>query len=104
MLPGPGYWPEGNFGVVALTAEPGTHGLVSCVDGADEFTSDDVACEGKQLQWGTGFVWDQPPSGQESSPLYRCRTSPAGERFDSLDPDCEGETADRQLGYLLTQL
>jgi hypothetical protein len=51
-------------------------------------------------------VWTSPPDGvQGSRELFRCRTK-AGERFDSLDPACEGDeqTKEASLGYVVTAL
>jgi hypothetical protein len=103
--PGPGYSPEGNFGVVALTSQAGTATLRDCTDGADAFTSTDAACEGKTVVSTTGRIWSAPPQGVGAyAELLRCTTTSGGERFDSTDPGCEGNNLDRSLGYVVTQL
>jgi hypothetical protein len=99
----PGYWAEGRLGIVALTSEPDTRSLRACYDGADEFTSTDPGCEGKQVRHWLGNAWTvPPPQPQDSRLLYRCRTSATGEFFDSLDPACEGLVVDRELGYIIS--
>jgi hypothetical protein len=92
------------LGMTALTPQEGTSLLMACREGDDLFTSRDMGCEGKTAVALAGHIWSAPPVGVSSAAeLFRCRTS-AGERFDSLDPACEGETVDRSLGYVVTAL
>ncbi len=103
--PAIGYQPVGVQGIVAMTNEPGTRGLVSCVDGTDEFLSNDAACEGKTVRHWVGNSWDEPPAhARASATLFSCSTIATGERFTSLDEFCDGENVIRPLGYVITRL
>ncbi|MGN9907460.1 LamG domain-containing protein [Phytohabitans sp. LJ34] len=95
----PGHWLEGPTGWVALTAQPGTQTLTSCVDGDDQFVSLDPTCAGKRVQSGLGHIWTEPPDGVASRPLYACRVK--GEAYTSLREDCEGYQMEHRLGYAL---
>jgi hypothetical protein len=100
----PGYRRELALGLVAMTAEPGTRQLVSCVDGVDQFLSLDPACEGKTVQGKAGWLWSQPPPGQASRPLFQCVVTAgpmAGQQFTSIAPDCEEQTVRGPLGHVL---
>ncbi|AKU15237.1 hypothetical protein VV02_04125 [Luteipulveratus mongoliensis] len=95
------YQSEAHLGFLSSVQQPGTTPLHSCADGTDEFTSTDAACEGKTVRMQLGWVWTSAPTGvEESAELLRCKTS-EGERFDSLDPDCEGSQRDRSLGFVV---
>jgi hypothetical protein len=95
------YLAEVRLGLVALSAEPGTVPLWSCVDGTDSFTSTDAACEGRSVVSQVGRIWPVRPDEVASHELFRCRAS-WGDLFESTDPGCEGQTVDRLLGYLRT--
>jgi hypothetical protein len=102
--PPPSYRTEGPQDLLALTPEPGTRPLLSCVDGFDWFVSTDPACEGRTLLAPIGNVWTEAPTGRDSRPIYRCRFNNT-DSFVSLDAGCEGLTGDRQqLGYVLSDL
>ncbi|WP_281904608.1 LamG-like jellyroll fold domain-containing protein [Phytohabitans aurantiacus] len=95
----PGYQQEGPAGLVALSTQPGTVTLMSCLDGTDFFVSTDPACEGKQALASTGRIWTAAPDGVPSRPVYRCVY--AGQRYVSLSATCEGYTMDRLIGHVL---
>ncbi|WP_020389212.1 LamG-like jellyroll fold domain-containing protein [Kribbella catacumbae] len=98
------YQAEGGLGLVSMWGQSGTTPLMICRDGSDTFSSTDSACEGKSVVRATGSIWTAPPDGvTATAELFRCRTATA-ERFDSLDPDCEGQTLDRSLGFVVTVL
>lgn len=100
----PGYRFEGTFGLLAMSNEPGTQLVKSCVDGTDRFLSLDPACGGKTVFRDVGYIWTQPPAGLTSMPVYQCalQTGPsAGQLFVSADADCEGQTVRGQLGHVL---
>ncbi|TQM81258.1 concanavalin A-like lectin/glucanase superfamily protein [Saccharothrix saharensis] len=94
-----GYRSEGPLGFLSLVAKSGTHQLMSCHDGYDQFVSTSATCDGKTVSGGLGWAWTQPPADVATRPLYRCRTS-AGQAFASLEPTCEGLTADGLLGHV----
>ena len=100
----PGYRYEGTFGLLAMSNEPGTQLVKSCVDGTDRFLSLDPACEGKTVWRDIGYLWTQPPAGLPSTPLYRCASGSgpsAGELFFSVDANCEGQTVRGLVGHVL---
>ncbi|MFB9627401.1 LamG-like jellyroll fold domain-containing protein [Nonomuraea helvata] len=99
------YRPEAVLGMVALATLPDTVALRTCRDGADEFVSTQSDCEGAAVAtaW-IGNLWTQPPPGVDSTRLYRCKVTASGERFESLDPGCEGQAQVKPLGYVATGL
>ncbi|WP_340684999.1 LamG domain-containing protein [Amycolatopsis coloradensis] len=100
----PGYRHEGTYGLLAMSNEPGTQLVKSCVDGTDRFLSLDAACEGKTVYRDVGYIWTQPPAGLPSIPLYQCALNfgaSAGELFVSGEANCEGQTVRGQLGYVV---
>ena len=101
-----GYQPEGTQGMLALTNEPGTRGLYSCVEGTDEFLATDATCGGKTVRNWAGGIWDAPPDfAADSAPLFLCRTE-SGDRYSSFDQFCEdgAPTQGSRLGYVITRL
>ncbi|GLY94136.1 LamG-like jellyroll fold domain-containing protein [Actinoplanes sp. NBRC 103695] len=96
-----GYRAEGTLGLVPSVDVPGAVALYGCFDGREEFSSTDAACEGKTSIGKVGRIFTDPPAGQESRPLYRCRTTDSNESFDSTSPHCEGQTVDKLLGHVL---
>ncbi|MGW0522977.1 LamG-like jellyroll fold domain-containing protein [Crossiella sp. NPDC003009] len=98
-----GYRAEWRLGILPLTARPGTRALESCVDGTDAFTSVETDCGGKTKLRTLGWVYTSPPAGLASARLLRCKQA-NGERFDTIDPGCEGQQLDAALGYVLTRL
>jgi Concanavalin A-like lectin/glucanases superfamily len=97
------YRPEGSLGLIYLLDGP-YHPLMVCRDGADTFDSDQADCEGKQVVHWIGNIWPDPPADLPSRRLLRCRVTAGGELFESVTPDCEGQTVDRPLGYLVAGL
>ncbi|MBP2472188.1 hypothetical protein JOF53_001060 [Crossiella equi] len=98
-----GYREEFRLGILPLAHQPGTVPLESCLDGADAYTSLSTTCDGKTKLRTLGWIHTAPPAGQDSTRLLRCRR-PDGERFDSVDPLCEGHQQDAVLGHLLTRI
>ncbi|MEU4762472.1 LamG-like jellyroll fold domain-containing protein [Actinosynnema sp. NPDC023794] len=101
----PGYRAESTRGLVAMTQQPGTQPLFSCLRGRDEFSSLDAACEGAQLVARLGYVWTEAPAGQSSHALYRCLL-PYGGHMTTRSDTCEGAGVlpEKQLGYALSSL
>jgi hypothetical protein len=97
----PSYRYEGTLGWLPQVPLDGTQPLTSCRDGGDEFTSVDPACAGKQVLAGLGYVWTAPPSGLDTTALYRCAVN--GQRFVSRSDTCEGRTVEARLGYVLAE-
>ncbi|GAA2785207.1 LamG domain-containing protein [Crossiella cryophila] len=98
-----GYRAEWRMGILPFIPQPGTKALELCLDGTDAFTALETDCGGKTKLRTLGWIHTEPPAGKESARLLRCRL-PNGERFDSTDPGCEGQTPDGVLGYLITRL
>ena len=94
-----GYRSEGTLGFLSLVARTGTHQLMSCHDGGDQFVSTSATCDGKAVGGSLGWVWTQAPADVPTYPLHRCRTT-AGQAFASLEPTCEGLTVDGLLGHV----
>ncbi len=100
-----GYRAEGEQGLVAMTQQPGTRPLYSCLRGRDEFSSLDAACEGAQVVARLGYVWTEAPAGQSSHALYRC-VLPNGSHLTTRSGTCGGTglPPEKQLGYVLSGL
>ncbi|TCO59398.1 concanavalin A-like lectin/glucanase superfamily protein [Actinocrispum wychmicini] len=100
----PGYRFEGTLGLVAMTDEPGTAPLMSCMDGVDQFLSVGTGCGGKTVVGPVGRIWTSAPPGRASGVLYQCAVTSgaaAGQIFASRSADCEGQTVRGPLGYVL---
>ncbi|MFD8500618.1 LamG domain-containing protein [Amycolatopsis sp. NPDC059657] len=103
----PGYRHEGTFGSIAMTNEPGTQALMSCVDGSDRFLSTDPACGGKTVEVPIGYLWTEAPAGRASTQLFQCSLNSgpsAGELFVSWESNCEGQTVRGPLGYIIKEV
>jgi len=101
--PPAGFTPEGVFGALVATAEPGTRKLFACKvkSEKDWFTSTDQSgkCEGEQSLGLLGHIYANPPAWAGSRALYRCNAGAS--HFDSLDAGCEGKTKEFLMGYLV---
>ncbi|MFC4851873.1 LamG-like jellyroll fold domain-containing protein [Actinophytocola glycyrrhizae] len=98
--PRPGYHFERTLGVPAVSSEgedeASTRMLYSCQDGADIFTSTDVACGGQPLLGEVGLVYITPPTHVATVPVHRCDTGT--DRYDSRI-GCGSATQEELLGY-----
>ena len=99
------YAPEGMLGLIAATPQPGTVALYGCADGTDHFSSTDPTCGGGSAQalYYFGEIWTAPPGSASPPELHACQITSSGERFDSVDPMCEGQSDLGRLGYLAAQ-
>ncbi|WP_158702030.1 LamG domain-containing protein [Kitasatospora sp. MMS16-BH015] len=99
---------EGPAGALPLTQLPGTQPLHSCLTtGGDVFSSTDPSCEstGATDLGIQGYLWTSAPAGLPSHPIWRCVLKDFGNsHLDSIQSTCEGQTMDRQLGYLLNDV
>jgi hypothetical protein len=94
---------EQQLGWLAPVGTSGTQPLYACRIGTDELTSLDPACETGTKLGVLGAVYPTAPTDKAGRMLYRCGTGgTANERFDSPDPGCEGQTVEKQLGYVLS--
>jgi hypothetical protein len=89
---------EASFGFPADEGAPDTVMLNECVSGTDAFASVDPACEGKRLVRPAGLVYTVPRTDQPMSGIYSCRSS-TGERFETVEVNCENQTKLGLLGY-----
>ena len=97
-----GYSYESTFGSLLTAQEPGTVALYLCEVGTDYFTSTLANCEGQSLVRLDGWIYTSAPPNMPSVALYRCRVTSTGTHFDTLDPNCEGQSLDAGLlGYLV---
>ncbi|MFE2561774.1 LamG-like jellyroll fold domain-containing protein [Streptomyces sp. NPDC059352] len=99
-----GYRAEGRVGVLSLVERPDTRPLYACLDGTDAFSSLAADCEGARQVRLLGWIRTRALPDETSYELRRCRVTSTGERFDSTDPSCEGQTTDMSLGHLLRRL
>ncbi|MGW3353711.1 LamG-like jellyroll fold domain-containing protein [Nonomuraea rubra] len=102
--PGATYRVGNSIGLMTLRDEPGTRGLLRCRAGDDEYLDVGATCEGATTVFWIGNVWEQPPPNALSTPVHACRNDSTGERFESDDAACEGQTTLRTLGYVITRL
>ncbi|WP_179947118.1 hypothetical protein [Tessaracoccus flavescens] len=98
---------EKDLGRAYPTQVPGSAPLYRCfLYGWNEMSSRDPGCEGAGVNLGVlGHVLTGPTT--DSVPLYRCRLASrpdgfeAGDHFDSLQADCEGNPSDGIVGWIL---
>ena len=101
--------PKGGFSVEKTLGrlyrnpqQAATIALYGCKAGAtDAFLSLDAGCEGQHVSGNNGYLYAQPVAGLALIPLYRCKTS--RDHFVSSDPQCEGSTTEKLLGYILPE-
>ncbi|MFI7150159.1 LamG-like jellyroll fold domain-containing protein [Nonomuraea sp. NPDC050022] len=88
---------EGSFGLLAGADEPNTRMVYSCRNGeVDYFLAHDC---GTYTNLGSvGRLYISPPAGVPAQRVYRCLIPGFG-HFASLDPGCEGQTTEFELGY-----
>ncbi|MEV0169080.1 LamG-like jellyroll fold domain-containing protein [Nonomuraea fuscirosea] len=76
--------------------------LYLCRSGTDTYASNDAACGGsgaEQLK-ALGWIWPQRPDDSAAQELFSCaEISATSERFESTDPDCEGQGVLGSLGF-----
>jgi hypothetical protein len=97
------YTYEGQLGLLSVTA--GDVPVYTCVKNGDEYLATHSDCGGggaQTIAW-IGNLWSSPPAATASTELYDCQMTGSGERFDSADPSCEGQTVVGALGYIVTQ-
>ncbi|MFB7609575.1 LamG-like jellyroll fold domain-containing protein [Streptomyces gardneri] len=99
-----GYRAEGRIGVLSLVERPDTRPLYACLDGVDAFSSLAADCEGARQVRLLGWIRTRALPDETGYELRRCRVTSTGERFDSTDASCEGQTVDMSLGHLLRRL
>lgn len=99
-----GYRAEGRIGVLSLVERPDTRALYACLDGVDAFSSLSADCEGARQVRLLGWIRTRALPDETGYELRRCRVTATGERFDSTDASCEGQSVDTTLGYLLRRL
>ncbi len=98
---GPGYAYERSLGYVLTREGTNRSAVYACLSGtSDHFLSKDPGCEGRSREGRIGWLYDNPPAGVETAPVYRCVTSV--DHFASHDPGCEGQRTEALLGYART--
>jgi hypothetical protein len=65
----------------------------------DYFVSLDGLCEGARILGTNGYGYSRPVVGLNLVALYRC--SSGHDHFVSKDPECEGQSTQELLGYVL---
>lgn len=95
----PGYRVDRSLGRLLSSQQSNTQLLYACLDGTDEFTSPDPACEGKPKLADLGWAYTEQPTSPPTVPLYRCRAG--ADHFDSVQSTCEttGAVNEMLLGY-----
>uniref|UniRef100_UPI003F498817 hypothetical protein n=1 Tax=Nonomuraea bangladeshensis TaxID=404385 RepID=UPI003F498817 len=80
----------------------GLNPLYLCRSGTDTYASDDATCGGddaEQLET-LGWIWPQRPGDPAAQELFSCaEIGELKERFESTDPDCEGQDVLGSLGF-----
>jgi hypothetical protein len=99
--PGGGFIQESVLGQLYQSSQQGaTVAFYGCKQGStDYFVSLDSGCEGARILGRNGYAYPSPVSGLNLVALYRCHGGQG--RFVSQDPNCEGQTTDELLGYVL---
>jgi hypothetical protein len=101
---GSNYTYEGPLGLLGEAG--GDIPVYTCLNGGDEFLATSSTCGGGNAQtiaW-IGNLWSTPPQATATAQLLDCAMADgSNERFDSLDPSCEGQTVIGPLGYLVIQ-
>ncbi|MGV9326105.1 LamG-like jellyroll fold domain-containing protein [Streptosporangium sandarakinum] len=88
---------EGPLGLLAGANEPNTRMVYSCRNGeVDYFLAHD--CGTYTNLGAVGPLYISPPAGMPAQLVYRCLIPNFG-HFASLDPGCEGQTREFELGY-----
>jgi hypothetical protein len=73
--------------------------LFECLVGEHTLLTRDAGCEGLHPMGPVGWAWLEQRSG--SAPLYRCSIGAGSDHFVSKEPDCEGQTTEELLGWVL---
>ncbi|MFB6726456.1 LamG domain-containing protein [Kribbella sp. NPDC056345] len=95
----PSYTLSSQLGWLPQTPQSGSTPLMSCLDGTDEFTAADTACEGKTVVTRLGFIYTTPPADITTAPLYRCNAN--GGKFTTRASNCDGGwTMEKLLGHI----
>lgn len=90
---------EATLGYTLGAGGPNRRALYGCANSSrDQFLSTDSNCENRSRLGAYGFVYDTPPAGEATVPLYRCIT--AQDHFASSDANCEGQKVEGRLGFL----
>jgi hypothetical protein len=99
--------PHGNFsmqmtlGHLYQSPQQGaTVPFYGCKSGStDYFVSLNRDCEGARILGINGYGYSAPVAGLNLVPMYRCSTG--HDHFVSADPQCEGQSTQQLLGYVL---
>ncbi len=99
--------PHGNFsmqmtlGHLYQSPQQGaTVPFYGCKSGStDYFVSLNRDCEGTRILGINGYGYSAPVAGLNLVPMYRCSTG--HDHFVSADPQCEGQSTQQLLGYVL---
>nr|CEL19902.1 serine/threonine protein kinase [Kibdelosporangium sp. MJ126-NF4]CTQ97126.1 serine/threonine protein kinase [Kibdelosporangium sp. MJ126-NF4] len=98
-----GYHLERGLGLPAPADAPDTRLLYKCdAGGGEQMSSADPNCEGQRYLGVLGRVYQNPPAGVATQPLYRCNgpwLPGVGDHFESNDPKCEGGKVEGLMGY-----
>lgn len=98
---GAGYVYERSLGYVLTRDGTNRTAVFACVAGsADHFLSKDPGCEGQRGEGRIGWLYNSPPAGVETAPVYRCVTDV--DHFAATAAGCEGQRNEGLLGYTRT--
>jgi hypothetical protein len=96
----PSYHPELQLGLVLLTPQEGTRAIYSCFTlPHDHILSSNSTCQGKSTADLQGYVYQAPPLGIASVPLYVCVLP--NDHFVSNHANCDGFGTGQLLGFAL---
>ncbi|MGI5292114.1 LamG-like jellyroll fold domain-containing protein [Nonomuraea polychroma] len=90
--------------LVALRTDvmAGMNPLYLCRTGTDTYAANDAVCGGEDTEQlkALGWMWAQRPDDPAAKELFSCaEVSEVRERFESTDPDCEGQDVLGSLGF-----
>ena len=79
--------------------QPGTAMLYECLVGSHTLLTREPACEGLHPMGPVGWAWTSEQDG--AIPLYRCSIGAGADHFVSPEANCEGQTTEQLLGWVL---
>lgn len=102
--PGGGHWastgslPYGfNEEARFVIQRQGARGIFACRVSRHNIVTSDPYCEGQPMIGFLGYLDGAPSPGKVA--IYRCRVGSGNDHFISVDPGCEGQITEAELGW-----
>lgn len=93
-----GFSKQGSWGLADSNTD-GTRAVYECRNGENNFLSLDAGCENQTYTGITDWLYATPIPG--ALPLYRCRQRESGAYFVANNRNCDGQTLDKLLGFVM---